>query len=490
MAKKISAMTLIDNTEVNETDWIQMVQGTGTDANKKITRSEFTKEQSTDIIKESTTDAGVTIDGSLIKDGDIKVDTVTEKTADAGVTIDGIKLKDSVVYSDTIVEKTTDAGVNVEGVNFKDNKMGGTYYISTQAEFDVLIENVTGDQYQLIDAVISIVFSNLSGGYQMPGSGAGYLETNNCVSIEMKGGAFFDFNAGIGYLSVNTDDCYLRNVNIQGNGSAGAIVQSFILGANRVTYDNCKCSNRNSTVDMVGFQGSGTELNNITSKYINCSVYTLDGSDKIYGFKDCINLQNSLVYDLDGTVDTIYGLSNCNNISGAYIYDLDNVGDIYGIYFCENISSVTIKDFDSSAGNIYGIDECTVGSSIFISDLTSTGGEVNGIANSISISGIRITNISASGIANGLNAVFDASSINIYIVTSTGSDAYGVIDSKYLAAITVSNITASGTANGFNTCDYGASLFTIESLNAGCDYIDTEDSSIIHKNSCVGTLWQ
>lgn len=58
-----------------------------------------------DVIAESTSAAGVTIDSVLCKDGSVtvgtggqvKTDTIAEKTSAAGVTIDGVLLKDGAV---------------------------------------------------------------------------------------------------------------------------------------------------------------------------------------------------------------------------------------------------------------------------------------------------------------------------------------------------------------------------------------------------------
>jgi len=87
-----------------------------------------------DNIKEATENAGVTVDGVLLKDNDVCVDDVTcvnvrakseengvcfpdnlavdyvrEKTASHGVDVDGVLLKDGVVYTDLILAQT-DAG--------------------------------------------------------------------------------------------------------------------------------------------------------------------------------------------------------------------------------------------------------------------------------------------------------------------------------------------------------------------------------------------
>ena len=52
-----------------------------------------------DAINESTTNAGVTVDGVLIKDNAVNTDTITETTSGSGVTIDGVLIKDSEVTS-------------------------------------------------------------------------------------------------------------------------------------------------------------------------------------------------------------------------------------------------------------------------------------------------------------------------------------------------------------------------------------------------------
>lgn len=55
----------------------------------------------TDAIAEKTPNAGVTVDGVLLKDGAVNADTVNEKTPAAGVTVDGVKLKDGGVVLTT-----------------------------------------------------------------------------------------------------------------------------------------------------------------------------------------------------------------------------------------------------------------------------------------------------------------------------------------------------------------------------------------------------
>jgi hypothetical protein len=74
----------------------------------------------TNTISETTSAAGVTIDGVKLKDSEPYCDVINEKSSAAGVTVDGVKLKDSQPYCDVINEKTSAAGVTVDGVKCKD----------------------------------------------------------------------------------------------------------------------------------------------------------------------------------------------------------------------------------------------------------------------------------------------------------------------------------------------------------------------------------
>lgn len=76
----------------------------------------------TDVVSESTSAAGVTIDGVLLKDNNVTVgtagqvvtDTIVEKTGAAGVTIDGVLLKDGVnrgtLYTSNVFLSTEQTG--------------------------------------------------------------------------------------------------------------------------------------------------------------------------------------------------------------------------------------------------------------------------------------------------------------------------------------------------------------------------------------------
>lgn len=66
----------------------------------------------TDTVNETTSAAGVTIDGVLLKDSQVTTDVILEKTAAAGVTIDSVLLKDGVVKS-TPLAVTADGAIAI-----------------------------------------------------------------------------------------------------------------------------------------------------------------------------------------------------------------------------------------------------------------------------------------------------------------------------------------------------------------------------------------
>ena len=101
----------------------------------------------TDTISEKTSAAGVTVDGVLLKDGEVTTDTINEETGAAGVTIDGVLLKDSEVTTDTINEKTGAAGVTIDSLLIKDGNAAKATVLSTTAKCRVSLstnqENLT-----------------------------------------------------------------------------------------------------------------------------------------------------------------------------------------------------------------------------------------------------------------------------------------------------------------------------------------------------------
>ena len=186
--------------------------------------------------------------------------------------------------------------------------------IYDQETFNNVIERVGANNYKIKDQYKSILFKNNNNVFYTYGSDSylsggdtwGYIETNNCISIEAENGAQLYAGDTLFYLEVNTDDCYLKNIWIKGLGSSAiALTESFKLNAYRVTYDNCKVSSRYSSSAMYGFYESATDAHNTTSKYINCSVFDLTTSHAnkvIVGFSDeTQNKKNCLEYNNDGT---------------------------------------------------------------------------------------------------------------------------------------------------------------------------------------------
>lgn len=347
----------------------------------------------------------------------------------------------------------------------------GTYVIKNQTSFNNLFVRTGANAYDFNNNVKTVHIkagTYLVSGILSGGDTWGDLFTNNCINIECETGAYFDFANLKGNLTVETDGCYVHNLHIKGNGSSAAIIESFKLNANYVTFDNCKCSNRLSSVDMVGFQGSGTALHNVTSKYINCSVYTLDSADKLYGFNDCKNLQNCLVYDLDTTTgsDICRGFYGCNNINNCTVYSL-------------NSSTGAVEAFSTG----YRISSC------YAYGLNSTDAYAIGFSACFEISSCRAENISGKTTSYGFDGCNIISGSYAAGIASNTALACGFSSCNYLSSCMVGSVTSVlGTEEGFHSCAYGSSLYTAETTNGLNDWIDTVDANITNKVS-TPSVW-
>lgn len=326
------------------------------------------------------------------------------------------------------------------------------YYVTSQATFVNLFERTAANTYKIKSDYKSVYFKNLDGGFSVAsllsgGDTWGDLYTNVCSHMEFENGAYIGFGALKGNLTVETDGCYLKNVDVRGTSSSAAIIESFKLNAYRVTYDNCKCSARLSSVDMVGFQGSATAAHNATSRYVNCTVYSLTGVDKVYGFKDCYNLTSCIVYNLNNstTADYCIGFESCYNLTTCYANGIDNSNIAFsasGFRNCYNLTSCISEDIDNT-----------------------------------------------SGFARGFYSCYNLTSCIARDIDATTGTAEGFYDCHYLAACYSTDIdTTAGTSNGFSACSYGSSLFTDEAANPTNDWIDTVDASITNKVS-TPSVW-
>jgi hypothetical protein len=372
--------------------------------------------------------------------------------------------------------------------------------ISSQTQFAGIVERVAANQYKIKDDYRNLFFKFVTGGYSISGilSGGdtwGYLETNNCAHIEFESGAYLDFGTTIGYFKANTLNGYLKNVWIKGdNSSASAITQSILLENLHVTFDNCKISERNSNVDMAGFQGSGTILHNITSKYINCSSFTLDGSDKIYGFKDCFNLSNCIAYDIESSGDISYGYQGCENLSTCFIYQLDNSASAsFGFSGCNQLVGCKAEGITTSSGNAVGFQSCNQLAGCYAGDVDSPSNS-HGFESCNQLAGCQSYDIDSSGsnvyAFQNCNQVVGCYADKVDYSGAGAFDANGFRGAQQIAGCKANDIDVggAGSAEGFAYCDYGSSLFTSEAVNSNNDWMDTVDADIANKVS-TPSIW-
>lgn len=343
------------------------------------------------------------------------------------------------------------------------------YFVNSQQAFVNLFERTGANAYRIKSDYSSVFVKKVTGGYSVAGilSGGdtwGDISTNTCEHLEFQNGAYINFAAMKGNLTVDTDGCYLHNVDIRGNGATSVTVESFKLNAYRVTFDNCKCSNRLSSVAMTGFQGSGTAAHNYTSKYVNCTAYTLDnsGAFQVSGFKDCINLSGCMTYDLDVSLSTgsCIGFSSCKNLSSCFAYSINSsaVGSAVGFYDCKGLSSCY-------ADTVIGAVATTVA----------------GFTSCFALSGCIAINISGATNGQGFSSCDTISGCRAETINGN-TLGYGFYACVKIAACSSESITGA-TNEGFHQCTYGAALYTSEAANAGNDWMNTDDAQITNKFS-------
>jgi hypothetical protein len=350
--------------------------------------------------------------------------------------------------------------------------------IHTPTDFNNIWERVAANQYKLKDHIKSVHFQYYQSGAEIGftvanllsgGDTWGAFQTNNCTEFTMSNGSRIYMVNERSYIEVNTDNCYLKNISVEGTGTvASAIAQSFLLNANYVTFDNCRTSNRLSNVLFECFKGSATSLHNVTSKYINCSVYNMTSSAELRGFNGCHNLVNSLVYNIESTSNSCAGLYSCVNVVNNMIQEIDSAITTRGINAAINSCNSRIENLDSSGGQSRGIDNSISVSNAYIFDLQSPlNFDVVGIRNTNNISVCKIEQLDTlgTGVVYGMSGCNQVSVIEITDLDGA-DDVNGVYQCNQVSSCYVYDLdSGSGPVRGFYDCD-NVSAFSVYDLVA------------------------
>lgn len=393
-----------------------------------------------------------------------------------------------------------------------------TEVVNSQETFNQAIERVAVNQYKFRDDIDSIKFQFLTGGYLMTGgtsplSGGdtwGYIETNNCKQIIFESGASIHMGNERGYLEVNTDDCYLQNVNIIGTGTvASAIAQSYLLNANRIQFMGCTSSTRLSNINFYVFRGSSTAAHNDYSKYVNCEVRDCISSNTIIGYYLIQNAINLIVKNIESTAGSFRGYSDCKyitncraeemdaavlghgfyqcfNIQNCYAIDLDCGNDVFGFSLSDYVSNCYAIDLDSSGGDAYGYVDSNYVLNCHAYDIDSATLLAAGFWNCDNVTNCKALQIDHSGAVASQNAYgfldcdkVSSSCADDIDTNGAGGVAYGFVTCKCMSACNATNCATHGfyqcthvsascadsnTFEGFNDCD---GLVNNESTNNG-----------------------
>lgn len=160
----------------------------------------------TNAIAETTAASGVTIDGTLVKDGGVDAtgtvatDTIAEHTSAAGVTIDGALLKDGRSNLGRQVQALTASGA----ISIKSGLV--TLAHATVAIAATLVAPVAGDELLIVDASASGTAAHTV----KLGSGVTFDGTNNTATLDAP-------NEALHIIAVSATRWYI----VDNNGSVG-----------------------------------------------------------------------------------------------------------------------------------------------------------------------------------------------------------------------------------------------------------------------------
>lgn len=354
--------------------------------------------------------------------------------------------------------------------------------IRSQDDFNEIIERVAANQYKIKNGIYAIYVKILSDGYKMHGvtsplSGGdtwGYIETNECSRIIFVPGAYIDMGVTEGYIKSNTNGGILKNVWIKGDiGTPAAIITSFLLDANDVTYERCISSDRNSNVTFEVFKKSSTNEHNETVQCDACIVRNLSSNTTLYGFRGLWNVHKCTIRNIN-TAGPFFGIAGCNIVTSCKIIDIIATSITYCIVNVNIVTSCYIRNITTS-GTLIGIENCDEIANNNVTGLVGTGssqvqaynninnmavceareisndgGNVFGISGSNNITACFITDIiSNTGNAYGINAGNRVGECRIANVNSTSGLGYGYISCNYITKSAADNCKT----DGFEDCD-------------------------------------
>jgi hypothetical protein len=369
------------------------------------------------------------------------------------------------------------------------------YVVVSNATFDEAVERVAANQYKFKDEYESIYFRSTE--YSMnyvldSGDVWGYIKTNNVKHLDFEMGAYINMGNERGYIEVNTDGCLLNNVSIRGLGTvASAIIRSFLLNANYVTFMNCDSQTRLSNTTFTVFEGSGTALHNETSNVNGCTVTDMTTSGLLYCFRYLQNITNITIYDIESTANQVVCFIQTKSVTNAVIKKIDGSVAVTGIGTCEDASNIRMEDFDSSAGIVKGISATNRANNIYIidfdgvnvstildsddlvniaiQDTNATAGYNYGFELCNRISNCKVDQLDATGNCYAYNGTNQLSNCYAEDIDSSGGNAYGFYTCNYF-----SNCYATTCDSGFVLCNHGTTSFSGTNSTNGyssCDFM-------------------
>ena len=482
--------------------------------------------------------------------------------------------------------------------------------ITTQAEFTALIERTAANTYQFLDEVKSIVLNIASVTLPLLGGDTwGILSTNYCRRVHSFGECVIKIGDIPSSINVNTNDCRITGVTIEGLQVASAAhTTAFDINATDVILNNCGVRlllSTNENVNYIAFNLNANDAilydcfvedieftDNAASDFMcfsgtastpktqlhNCwiddiviagdaipvlfnGLYNIDQvsisnfypstANDIYCFVDCnfisdvdakilttgtIGVDNAANYvaffntceniinaktELDTTSDVLsnfthyvdcnyitnaelvavkcrrnaYGFTGCNYIINASTQDwitpdTNVTGAYYGFYNSINLTNILITNI-TAAKLVYGTRDCDYITNIKIYDLQATGGSaVYGLYSVEFLSNAYIEKLDSATNGAAMGGIYNGNYISCCYITdidnSASAAALCVYNCDYVSCVFANAVNSTaGSEYGFRNCNYVSSTVTTVA-DTGCDYVDDDDGGTANKYSCNG----
>lgn len=392
------------------------------------------------------------------------------------------------------------------------------YIVSSQEQFNALIERTGANTYRYIDGVTSIFFKYVEGGYAVAGGSSflsggdtwGELQSNACKVINCETGTYFNSNNSPSSFTFNTLNGVFENFEFRYDGNlfhssvaggmstikvtAKAQISNILVQnpyhQNATTYTAFTVGTGNATnctaKNLKGSTGASTTRGfNSAAFLLNCLVDTIEvvsggaGTQQITGFQGTLSSVNCKVIKISGTgvggahAQNVYGFFFCSNAINCSVDELTGLnvvgttGDFLGFVNSDDLFNCDVVGYTSCVMNQTGFSSCDKLTSCRASSMSTTIGKIAyGYSNCT-----QLENCEAFTIQTASSFVCAGYKL-CHLLTNCRGNAIGLAGSATLNAVFLScgrllNCTAQSSVNGFRFCSAIQNGYALSNVSVG-----------------------